>query len=68
MKKNMGSMDKTVRTIVAAIIAVLYFTGVVTGTFAFILLIVAIVFALTSLINLCPLYTLIGVNTCKVKK
>ena len=43
MKKNIGSMDKTVRTIVAAIIAVLYFTGVVTGTFAFILLIVVIV-------------------------
>lgn len=67
MKKNMGSMDKTVRTIIAAIIAVVYFTGVVKGTFAFILLIVAIIFAGTSLINFCPLYKLIGVNTCKVK-
>lgn len=63
----MGNKDKTIRTVLAAIIAVLYFTGVITGTIALILLIVAIIFAVTSLINFCPLYTLIGVNTCKVK-
>lgn len=67
MKKNMGNKDKTIRTVLAAIIAVLYFTGVITGTIALVLLIVAIIFAVTSLINFCPLYTLIGVNTCKVK-
>ncbi len=63
----MGNKDKTIRTVLAAIIAVLYFTGVITGTIALVLLIVAIIFAVTSLINFCPLYTLIGVNTCKVK-
>lgn len=67
MKKNMGTMDKSVRTIIAAIIAALYFTGVIEGTLALILLVVAIIFAVTSLINFCPLYKLIGVNTCKVK-
>lgn len=67
MKKNMGTTDKTIRTIIAAIIAALYFTGVVEGTLALVLLIVAIIFAVTSLINFCPLYKLIGVNTCKVK-
>lgn len=67
MKKNMGTIDKTVRTIIAAIIAVLFFTGVIEGTVALVLLIAAIIFAVTSLINFCPLYTLIGVNTCKVK-
>ena len=67
MKKNMGTIDKTVRTIIAAIIAVLFFTDVIEGTVALVLLIAAIIFAVTSLINFCPLYTLIGVNTCKVK-
>ena len=68
MKKNMGNKDKAIRTVIAAIIAVLYFTGTITGTIALVLLVVAIIFAVTSLINFCPLYTLIGVNTCKVKK
>ena len=63
----MGTKDKTIRTIIAAIIAVLYFTGTIGGNLALVLLIVAIVFAVTSLINFCPLYKLIGVNTCKVK-
>jgi len=67
MKKNMGNKDKTIRTVLAAIIAALYFTGTVEGTFALVLLIVAIIFAVTSLINFCPLYKLIGINSCKVK-
>jgi hypothetical protein len=67
MKKNMGNKDKTIRTVLAAIIAALYFTGAVEGTFALVLLVIAIIFAVTSLINFCPLYKLIGVNTCKVK-
>jgi hypothetical protein len=67
MKKNMGSTDKIIRLVVAALIAVLYFTNVVTGTLAIVLGVVAVIFAATSLINFCPLYTLIGVNTCSVK-
>ena len=67
MKKNMGNKDKTIRTILAAIIAIIYFTGVAEGTLALVLLIIAIIFAITSLINFCPLYKLVGVNTCKVK-
>lgn len=63
----MGNKDKTIRTVLAAIIAALYFSGVINGTLALVLLIVAIVFAVTSLINFYPIYKLIGVNTCKVK-
>jgi hypothetical protein len=65
MKKNMGSTDKIIRIIIAAIIAILYLTGKITGTLGLVLLIVAIVFALTSLISFCPLYTLLGINTGK---
>jgi len=68
MKKNMGNTDRILRIIVAAIFAALYFTGTVTGTFGTILLVLGGVFIATSAINFCPLYTLIGVNTCGTKK
>jgi hypothetical protein len=67
MKKNMGSMDKGIRFLVAAVLVVLYLTGTLTGTLGIIGLVVAAVFVLTSVVSFCPLYTLIGVNTCGVK-
>ncbi|MDX1350103.1 MAG: DUF2892 domain-containing protein, partial [Putridiphycobacter sp.] len=67
-KKNMGSKDKLIRTLVAVVIAILYFTNIITGTLAIVLAILAIIFLLTSLVNFCPLYTLFGVNTCKTKE
>ena len=66
--KNMGKIDRIVRVIVALIIGLLYFTGVITGTVAIVLLIVAGVFVLTSLISTCPLYLPFGISTCKVKE
>ncbi|MGY6744280.1 MAG: YgaP family membrane protein [Cecembia sp.] len=68
MTKNMGTADKTVRIIIALIAAYLYFSGTIPGTWGIVLLVVAIVFVLTSLVSFCPLYTLIGINTCGVKK
>lgn len=68
MKKNMGKLDKTIRLVIAAVIAVLFFTKVISGTTAVVLGILAIVFALTSFISFCPLYAPFGINTCKVKE
>ena len=65
MKKNMGTLDKSIRIIVAVIIASLYFTKVISGTFAIVLLIFAAIFIVTSFISFCPLYTVIGLNTRK---
>ncbi len=65
MKKNMGTVDRVVRTIVAVAIIILYFTGVIGGTLALILGIVAVLFLLTSLVSFCPTYTLFGISTCK---
>ncbi len=67
MKKNMGIADRAIRILVAVIIAVLYFTKTepVTGTVGMILLVIGGIFLLTSVISFCPLYTLLGVNTCK---
>ena len=68
MKKNMGGLDRIVRFIVAAIIAVLYFTGTISGTLAYVLLALGVIFVATSFISFCPLYALVGLNTCKMKK
>lgn len=68
MKKNMGTTDRIVRVIIAAIIVVLYFTNVISGTVGIILIILAGVFLLTSLISFCPLYPIFGIKTCPLKK
>ena len=63
MKKNMGIADRLIRLIIAAIIAVLYFTDIVTGTFGIILLILAAIFLLTSMFGYCPLYCPLKMKT-----
>jgi len=67
MKKNMGSADKLIRVFLAAIIGVLYFTNVITGTLGIVLMVLAIVFLLTSLVSFCPLYLLLGIRTCPLQ-
>ena len=68
MRQNMGNTDRIIRVLIAAVIAALYFTNTITGTLAYILLAVGVIFLLTSFIGSCPLYSLFGINTCKVKK
>ena len=63
MKKNMGSLDRILRVVVAAVIAILYFTQVISGTVAIVLLVLALVFVLTSTVGVCPLYLPFGLNT-----
>jgi hypothetical protein len=68
MKKNMGSADRIIRVIIAAIVAVLYFTNVVSGTLGIVLLVLAGIFLATSLISFCPLYAPFGLSTCATKE
>lgn len=68
MKQNMGNVDRIIRILVAAVFAYLYFSGTVTGTLGLVLVILGGVFVLTSLVGFCPLYTLVGLNTCPKKK
>ena len=65
MKTNMGSADRIIRILIALVIITLYFTNMISGTLAIVLLVLSGVFILTSLISFCPLYTLFGLNTCK---
>lgn len=67
MMKNIGSLDRLIRIGVAALIAVLYLTNVVTGTLGVGLLAVALVLALTSAVRVCPLYLPFGIRTFKTK-
>jgi len=68
MKKNMGGVDRIIRIAIAAVIGVLYWQGIIEGALAYVLFAVAGIFLLTSFISFCPLYALVGLNTCKVKK
>lgn len=68
MKKNMGNGDRFLRIILAVIIGILYYAGVISGTLGLVLLILAGIFVLTSFISFCPLYAPFGITTCSVKK
>lgn len=68
MKKNLGTPDRVVRLVLAAIAAYLYYSGTVTGTFGIVLVIATVIFLITSVISFCPLYAIFGINTCPIKK
>jgi len=65
MSKNEGTVDRIIRALIAIGIAVLYFTGAISGTLAIILGIVAVVLLATSVLGLCPLYAALKISTNK---
>lgn len=65
MKRNMSNTDRTIRVIIAALFAYLYFGGIVTGTVGIILVVLGAVFLLTSVISFCPLYLPFKFSTYK---
>ena len=68
MKKNMGSADRVLRIVLAAIVGVLFALNIISGTTAIILGILAIVFVVTSFVSFCPLYLPLGISTIKNKE
>ena len=67
MKANMGNTDRGIRIAVAAIIGLLYYNGIISGTLGIVGLVLAAVFVLTSVVSFCPLYSIIGISTCPMK-
>ncbi len=65
MKQNMGKTDRVLRTVLAVIVAVLYFSKQMTGLAAIILGILALVFLVTSVLGFCPLYVPLGLSSRK---
>ncbi len=68
MKKNMGNADRIIRVILAIVLIYLFYNGTLTGTLGYVALVFGIVFILTSLVSFCPLYPILGINTCSTKK
>jgi len=66
--KNMGTIDRILRVIIAIVIAILFYTNVISGTLGIILLVLGGIFLLTSIVSTCPLYLPFGIKTCKVKE
>ena len=64
----MGGADRIIRVIIAITIAALYYMNIITGTVAIVLLVFAVIFLLTSFVSICPIYSIVGLSTCKVKK
>lgn len=65
MKANMGKLDKKIRIVIAVVLFSLYYSEIITGTWAIVSIVLAIIFALTSFISFCPLYLLFKISTKK---
>jgi hypothetical protein len=65
MKKNMAIVDRIVRVLLVALVAVLYFTHQLAPVAAIILGIAAVIFLVTSIVGTCPIYMLLGISTKK---
>ena len=65
MKQNIGTIDKVIRVLLAVIVVALYFTHVISGTLAIILLVLGAILVVTSIVGICPLYMPIRLSTRK---
>jgi Protein of unknown function (DUF2892) len=63
MAKNVGGIDRVLRIVVGLTLIAAAATGML-GVWAYI----GVVPLFTSLVGWCPLYQLIGLNSCPVKK
>jgi hypothetical protein len=59
----MGTIDRSIRLTLAAVVVVLYLTGVISGVWAIILGVLAVIFVVTGLIGFCPLYAPLKLST-----
>ncbi len=63
MTINMASWDRIVRFVVALLFGYLFFAKMVTGVVGVVLLVIAIIFLLTSFVGFCPLYRVFNFST-----
>jgi hypothetical protein len=65
MNANVGGIDRTLRIVVGIVLLSLFF--ILEGNARYLGLIGIVVLA-TGVFRFCPAYTLLGVNTCPMKK
>ena len=68
MKKNMGNVDRVIRILLTVVFVSLYYTDIVTGTLGIALVALGVIFTLTSFVSFCPIYAIVGINSCPAKK
>ena len=68
MKKNVGTIDRSIRGLVGLALIAVYFLGAAQGTLGIVALVVGIVLLGTAVLGRCPPYSLLGINTCSVSK
>ena len=67
MKKNIGTADRFVRVMIGVIAIILGLSEILEGNLKWITLVVGAVMITVASVQFCPFYTLLGINTCKVK-
>ncbi|NOQ91326.1 MAG: DUF2892 domain-containing protein [Flavobacteriaceae bacterium] len=67
MKKNVGSIDKIIRIVIAIVAAYAAYTDMVANPWDYVLYVVAAIMVGTSFMGSCPLFSIFGINSCKVK-
>ena len=68
MTTNMGMTDRVIRSAIAVALIGLTLNGDITGTGSIVAYTVSFVLLLTSIVSICPLYSLLGISTCPTKK
>jgi hypothetical protein len=67
MKKNIGKKDKMIRLVIALVLALLVYFNVLVAPYVWPALIIAAILAVTSALNFCGLYALLGKSTCEIE-
>ena len=68
MTANVGTTDRVIRVVLAVVAAIVGFAVGAGSVLGIILLVVAAVLLVTAAVGFCPLYPLLGLNTCPRKK
>jgi hypothetical protein len=68
MQKNVGSIDRAIRALAGIALLAVYFLGAVEGTLGIVALVAGVVMLFTAAVGWCPPYSLLGINTCGVKR
>lgn len=63
MKRNIGTAERIIRFIVAAVLGVFYYFQIVTGAIAMIFLTISVFSLITSIVPVCPVYKLLGYSS-----
>ncbi len=67
MKKNVGTLDRIIRVIIAIVFGYLYFAKIITGAWGIVLLMLGLIFLFTAIVGHCALYVPFGISTCTKK-